>query len=74
VGWRLLVLYLSGMEAVHRLYQLVYSFTSRNPLVDDGLERIRDKVDVEVGEFFLLGNDSEHIAGTVFLISFLQQL
>ncbi len=58
------------MEAVHRLYQLVYSSASRHPLVDDGLERVRDKVDVEVGEFFLLGNDSENIAGTVFLISF----
>jgi hypothetical protein len=58
------------MEAVHSLYQIVYSSTSRHPLVDDGLERIRDKIDVEVGEFFLLGNDSENIAGTVFLISF----
>jgi hypothetical protein len=59
------------MEAVDRLYQLVYSSSSRHPLVDNGLERVRDKVDFEVGEFFLLGNDSENIAGTVFLISIL---
>ena len=49
------------MEAVHRLHELMYLSPSCDPLVNDGLEWVRDEDDVKVGEFFLLGDDFENL-------------